>query len=1206
MVVLKATCPTGSRLVAGVPCPAQAPVVAQLKAAGAKILATTTLVDTLTAEVSPDQQSALSKWSLVSEVVPVVQVAAATSGIGGTSRAPAGSGESTKPQKGAYGGTEKASLGSHNVAPAAELCGTKTDPELDPQALQDITANRARAMGVTGSGVTVAVLADGIHPTNADFIRNAAYGVPGTHVVTKYLDFTGDGTGVKTGGGEAFGDASSIAAQANDVYNLARYVNPAIAALMPKSGCWVKVLGAAPGASLLMLQVFGSNEQGSNSGFIQAVQYAVQHGAKVINESFGADEFPDTGLDVIRDADDAAVAAGVTVVVSTGDGGPTNTIGSPASDPDVISVGATTNYRAYAQTDLGGFYNPAVGNGHWVSNNIASLSSAGFNEAGGTVDLVAPGDLNWALCSTNAKMYTDCADILGGKDIGVQAFGGTSEAAPLTSAAVADVIEAYSRYHHGASPSPALIKEILCSTATDIGAPGDEQGAGLLNIAGAVKLAESLPATVTTPPSSTTTSSTTSTTTPSGASTTTTTAVLGTTTSTTSTTVAAASTAPVAASARAQLSSHLSPQQTSTPLSAAPLGDLLVSPNQLDVVGQEGAATPEVLSLTNTGTAAQTVRLSSRELDHEVYSTGSRQFTMDPSKPSTNLGAFPIWSGVDEVYQTEHFQVPVSGSSRLVFSADYQHTNQTSQLHVTLFEPDGTFAAYSDPQGQADYAEVEVADPPAGKWTALFFTEQNGALKGGIGTSGPVQWDASVWDYTKGPSLTPSVLSIAPGQTATAALSVVNPHRPGDTSESIVISTPAGRTTVPVAVRTMIPISADGGAFGGVLSGGNGRQETAAQINTYFFDVPKGKSDIEASIALSTDPDEGLVGYLVDPDGQTVGYSSNYTLVPSGSSFEPTAPAVLVPGTTPYLEMYHAAPQAGTWELVLQWENPVTGNELAEGFQGAITFNQVLLAESGLPTSGTKTLARGKTTTAVVLIANTGVAPAAFFADPRLDRETTIPLKNLSPGTSATKLRLPRPPNITPPLGIPFYLVPPGTTELKASVTRLSGSGPVSFDMGPLEGDPDISPEVTATGVSGTGTSSSASLSFSKPEVSPGIWAVVPDEVGPYAPTGAPKEFVDTKLSAVTQAFDPGMRTNSDDLWQVGFSFSKFYYVQPDQIAEIKVTIKPTAPVGTKVSGTLYVDAFTLYSFANIQALWPDADVVAALPYSYTVGAPAS
>ncbi|HMK96524.1 MAG TPA: hypothetical protein VK425_03195, partial [Acidimicrobiales bacterium] len=77
-----------------------------------------------------------------------------------------------------------------------------------------------------------------------------------------------------------------------------------------------------------------------------------------------------------------------------------------------------------------------------------------------------------------------------------------------------------------------------------------------------------------------------------------------------------------------------------------------------------------------------------------------------------------------------------------------------------------------------------------------------------------------------------------------------------------------------------------------------------------------------------------------------------------------------------------------------------------------------------------------------------------------------------------------------------------------------------------------------------------------------------------------------------------------DDFWQVGFRFARFYYVEPDQVAQVKIQIVPISPIGTDISGTLFIDDFTLDSFTNIQELWPDADQVAAVPYSYTVGPP--
>src|SRR4029077_10503360 len=74
----------------------------------------------------------------------------------------------------------------------------------------------------------------------------------------------------------------------------------------------------------------------------------------------------------------------------------------------------------------------------------------------------------------------------------IWAAGGTSLSCPLISGTAALVIQSYMRTHGDAKQSPELVKRIIVSTAGDLGAPADHQGAGLVNTLKAVQLAESL------------------------------------------------------------------------------------------------------------------------------------------------------------------------------------------------------------------------------------------------------------------------------------------------------------------------------------------------------------------------------------------------------------------------------------------------------------------------------------------------------------------------------------------------------------------------------------------------------------------------------------------------------------------------------------------------------------------------------------------
>ena len=104
---------------------------------------------------------------------------------------------------------------------------------------------------------------------------------------------------------------------------------------------------------------------------------------------------------------------------------------------------------------------------------------------------------------------------------------------------------------------------------------------------------------------------------------------------------------------------------------------------------------------------------------------------MDPSSLTGNSGTMPIWSGVTEDIPdgdlqrpVDQLQHPVAGRSSAPLPV---HRSRLCACTWPSSSPMGRTWGTLEPQGLGDFAEAEVTDPVPGRWTALFFTELDGA-----------------------------------------------------------------------------------------------------------------------------------------------------------------------------------------------------------------------------------------------------------------------------------------------------------------------------------------------------------------------------------------------------------------------------------------------------------------------------------------------
>jgi len=420
-------------------------------------------------------------------------------------------------------------------------------------------------------------------------------------------------------------------------------------------------------------------------------------------------------------------------------------------------------------------------------------------------------------------------------------------------------------------------------------------------------------------------------------------------------------------------------------------------------------------------------------------------------------------------------------------------------------------------------------------------------------------------------------------------VSATTPWTPGDTSGSIVLTSTGGgidpfigfeSNSIPVTLRSMVDL-AHGGSFQGTLTGGNGRPNGQGQINYYEFKVPAGHSSLTANVSLTNDAADPVGSYLIAPDGTAVGFGQNN----------------LTTGATS-LTAYALNPAAGTWTLIVDFAEPIVGDEVSQPFSGSVKLDHTDVSVglsnpspsvAAMLNSQSITLPAGVPVTVPLSITNSGDTQQAFFVDARLNQTTTISLANIDPPLTSAGYALP----LTG--GGPEWLVPTQTSAVKAVATATL---PVIFDYGPNQGDPDL----VGVPPSASGTTATGSYSPSAGKVQQGVWFGEPDEIGPYSGPAA-AGLVNMTLTATTKAFDSSITTAGGDLWLTALDGNvlntfKAILVNPGQTVTVPVTITPTGASGTVVSGTLYIDSL-------VNGLPPyfqlTGDEVLGIPYKYTI-----
>ena len=254
--------------------------------------------------------------------------------------------------------------------------------------------------------------------------------------------------------------------------------------------------GIAPAANLVNLRVLNSQGIGRVSGVLAALDWLIAnkntYNVRVVNMSLGTPAINSYEDDPICNAVRKLVNAGVVVVAAAGNNGKDangrkiyGAIHCPGNEPSAITVGASNSFGTDPRNE-----DSVTSYSSRGPTRSYSVDSYGLVHYDNLIkpDLVAPGNKIIAAQAVGNGLVKKYPELETNKysttNMKLMYLSGTSMSAPMVAGAAALLLEANS------SLTPNMVKMLLMYTAQPLaGSNTLEQGAGQLNVAGAVTVA---------------------------------------------------------------------------------------------------------------------------------------------------------------------------------------------------------------------------------------------------------------------------------------------------------------------------------------------------------------------------------------------------------------------------------------------------------------------------------------------------------------------------------------------------------------------------------------------------------------------------------------------------------------------------------------------------------------------------------------------